>query len=655
MLKKQLSFICIFVLALLLTSCACKHKEYDVKTVAPTCTEEGYTEHTCKKCGESYRDSETSKIAHNYESELVISDCFEEGYTKHTCTACGHSYTDTPTDKTTHYFVGEACPNCGMEEITENITPDTEWYNAELAIFDLTTPEQLAGLASLVNSGTDFSGVKIYLDKDIDLGFYEWIPIGNSTYAFNGSFDGDGHTISGLKINACTDYVGFFGNVSGKICNFNIEKANIYVKRDHNYVSIACGYSTGDLKDISTDGFIEAPKSNYVGAVAGATAPASIEYTNLTNKASINAQTCVGGIIGHINASGNLQTNYISNTGSVKGVNIVGGAFGLVNGASGSLVSGTAVSADIVAEWYVGGIVGKADNVAISTCTNDGSTITSSSYYTEGSNYYVWLGGIVGYGYSVTNCTNNVDITYNAKGSYVGGIAGYAIGDITDCTNNGDITTNTSCVGGIVGEINSSSARNMSKLTNTGSISGSSRVGGVIGNLNIVVSVQGTFVKQETKTAKGSAYSSYHRYNSYSYLSDISNYGNVSAEDSNAGGIIGYTHSESTYYQETSSCCAANNYSYSTYYTGPCEYHGHHNISFQNIVSTGMVSGSGNVGEIFGYFYTDGVASVPSLLTNYTVSGKITVNGELLEGTYDFGSNTIITLSGREIYTEATE
>ena len=68
-----------------------------------------------------------------------------------------------------------------------------------------------------------------------------------------------------------------------------------------------------------------------------------------------------------------------------------------------------------------------------------------------------------------------------------------------------------------------------------------------------------------------------------------------------------------------------------------------------------MVSGSGNVGEIFGYFYTDGVASVPSLLTNYTVSGKITVNGELLEGTYDFGSNTIITLSGREIYTEATE
>ena len=617
---------------------------------APTCISEGYTTYTCKICGDSYRDGTTPKIGHIYVESVEAPICTSEGYTKHTCTFCGDSYNDAPTDKITHYFVGEACPNCGMEEITENITPNTEWYDAQFAIFDITTPEQLAGLASLVNSGTDFSGVKIYLDTDIDLGFYEWIPIGNATYAFNGSFDGDGHTISGLKINAGTDYVGLFGNVSGKICNFNIEKANIYVKRDHNYVSIACGYSTGDIKNISTDGFIEAPKSNYVGAVAGAVAPASTEYTNLTNKASINAQTCVGGIVGHINASGNFQTNYISNTGSVKGISQVGGIFGYVNGASGSLVSGASVSADIVGDYYVGGIVGKADNVAISTCTNDGSTVTSSSYYTEGSSYYVWLGGIVGYGYSVTNCTNNVDITYNAKGSYVGGIAGYTISDINDCTNNGDITTNTSCVGGIAGAINSTSARNISKLTNTGSVSGSSRVGGVIGSLKIVVSQQGTFVKKETKKKSSGNYSSYHRYNSYSYLSDMFNYGNVSAEDLYVGGIIGYTYSESTYYKETWDCCETNK-SYD-YYTGPCEYHGHHNISFKNIKNTGMISGSGNIGEVVGYFHTDGVASVPSLITNYTVLGKITVNGELLEGTYDFGPKTSITLSGREIYTE---
>ena len=641
--KKTLRVIPVMLLALLcLSSCACKHKEYDVKTVAPTCTQEGYTEHTCKKCGESYRDSETSKIAHNYESELVISDCFEEGYTKHTCTACGDSYTDTPTDKTTHYFVGEACPNCGMEEITENITPDTEWYNPELAIFDLTTPEQLAGLASLVNSGTDFSGVKIYLDKDIDLGFYEWIPIGNATYAFNGSFDGDGHTVSGLKINAGTDYVGFFGNVSGKICNFSIEKANIYVKRDHNYVSIACGYSTGDLKDISTDGFIEAPKSNYVGAVAGATAPASIEYTNLTNKASINAQTYVGGIIGHINASGNFQTNYINNTGSVKGVSQVGGIFGYVKGASGSLVSGASVSADIAGDYYVGGIVGRADNVAISTCTNDGSTVTSSSYYTEGSNYYVWLGGIVGYGYSVTNCTNNVDITYNAKGSYVGGIAGYAVGDITDCTNNGDITTNTSCVGGIAGEINSGAERNLSNLTNTGAISGNSKVGGILGSLYQVNDTPGTEYEKTVITTHsyyGSSY--YHKYRYTTVLDNLKNTGDVNASDIQAGGVIGCAYFLSDF-DFTKDHCA-------THGRGtPCKFQSDFIIVATNLSSMRAISAHGSVGELFGSFNSDATSTI----TNYTVTGKVTVNGEVKEGTYDVGSNTNLTLSGREIYTE---
>ena len=653
--KKLLVILSIAVLLVSLSSCnlfGCKHK-YTENVVAPTCTEDGYTEHTCQKCGESYTDSETEKLGHSYESEAVASNCFDEGYTKHTCSSCGDTYNDTYTEKTKHYFVGEACPNCGMEEITENITPNTEWYSEGVVIFELNTAEELAGLASLVNSGTNFSGVNIYLDSDIDLGFYEWIPIGNATYAFNGTFDGDGHTVSGLKINASYDYVGLFGNATGKICNLKIEQANVYVKRDYNYVSIVCGYSTGILKDITTDGFIEAPKSNYVGAVAGWTAPSAMEYTYLTNYANINAQTDVGGIIGYINASGILQTNYIKNTGSVKGVNVVGGAFGYVKGANGSVVSGVSVSADIVGEWYVGGVVGIAENVAISTCTNDGSTVTANSYYTEGENFYVWLGGIVGYGYSVDNCTNNVDITYKSKGIYVGGIAGYAVADIKDCTNNGDITTNTTCVGGIAGEINSTSARNISKLTNTGSVSGSSKVGGVIGNLKIVVSQQGTFVIAESKKYVNYAnYSKYHRYNSYSYLSDIFNYGNVSAEDSNAGGIIGYTHSESTYYKETWDCCDTNkNWEW---YTGPCEYHGHHNISFQNIENMGMISGSGNVGEMVGYFYTDGVASVPSLLTDYTVSGKITVNGEVKEGSYDFGSKTPITLSGREIYTEET-
>ena len=612
--KKQLAIIIFLALVISLSSCdlfKCKHKEYSEKVVEPNCFAEGYTEHTCTKCEESYKD--------NY------------------------------TPKTHHYFVGAPCPNCGMEEITDNITPDTEWYSEEIVVFDLATKEQLAGLASLVNSGTDFSGVKIYLDADIDLGYYEWIPIGNADHAFNGTFDGDGHTISGLKINAGVDYIGLFGNVSGKISNFSIVDANIYVKRDHNYVSIACGYSTGDLKDISTDGFIEAPKANYVGAVAGAVAPASIEYTNLTSNASINAQTYVGGIIGQINASGNLQTNYISNTGSVKGVSQVGGIFGHVNGASGSLVSGASVSADIAGDYYVGGIVGKADNVAISTCTNDGSTITSSSYYTEGSNYYVWLGGIVGYGYSVINCTNNVDITYNAKGSYVGGIAGYMTGDINDCTNNGDITTNTNCVGGLVGELNSSEERNITNLTNNGVVYGSSKVGGIAGSYKINLNKNATEWYQDVKKGTCSIITCaktqyYHKYCLNITISSLSNFGKITADMDVAGGIIGdfYINNSYTSNQKCHEKIAHSNY---------CQIVADVKLVAEGFVNKGEISSYSNGGEIFGQFSSD----APSTITNYTVMGKITVNGEVKEGTYDIGSNSNLTLSGREIYTEATE
>lgn len=613
--KKLIAILSLTATLILLSSCGlfkCKHKEYDVRVVASNCFEEGYTEHTCKKCGESYKDNIQPK--------------------------------------TEHYFAGEACPNCGMEEITENITPNTEWYSEGVVIFELNTAEELAGLASLVNSGTNFSGVNVYLDSDIDLGFYEWIPIGNATYAFNGTFDGDGHTVSGLKINASYDYVGLFGNATGKICNLKIEQANVYVKRDYKYVSIACGYSKGVLNDITTDGFIEAPKANYVGAVAGMTAPAATEYTNLTNNANINAQTSVGGIIGYIEASGILQTNYIKNTGSIKGVSQVGGAFGYVKGANGSVVSGVSVTADVVAEYRVGGVVGIAENVAISTCTNDGSTVTANSYYTEGENFYAWLGGIVGKGCNVENCTNNVDITYKSKGIYVGGIAGYATGDIKNCTNNGDITTNTTCVGGIVGEFNSSEERNISNLINNGAICGSSRIGGIAGsckiNLNKNVGEWYQDVKKGTcsiVTCSKTQY--YHKYCSSVTMSSVSNFGKITANMDVVGGIVGdfYINNSYTYDKKCHEKEFHSNY---------CQIVVDVKLVADGFVNNGEISSSSNAGEIFGQFSSD----APSTITTYTVTGKVTVNGEVKEGTYDVGSNSSnLTLSGREIYTEEND
>ena len=73
------------------------------------------------------------------------------------------------------------------------------------------------------------------------------------------------------------------------------------------------------------------------------------------------------------------------------------------------------------------------------------------------------------------------------------------------------------------------------------------------------------------------------------------------------------------------------------------------------LTNTGDVSGNNKVGEMFGSFSSDAM----SFITTYTVTGKVTVDGEVLEGEYDVGNKTNLTLSGREVYgeenTEVTE
>ena len=69
---------------------------YSSTTVAPTCTAEGYTKHTCS-CGESYNDSQTAALGHSYTDTVVEATTTSGGYTTHTCSRCGDSFTDSYT------------------------------------------------------------------------------------------------------------------------------------------------------------------------------------------------------------------------------------------------------------------------------------------------------------------------------------------------------------------------------------------------------------------------------------------------------------------------------------------------------------------------------------------------------------------------------
>jgi hypothetical protein len=96
--------------------------DYRSVVTAPTCTEKGYTTHTCVRCQDSYQDSDTAAIGHSYRSVLTPSTCSQEGSKVYTCKTCGHSYTEKiPT--VDHSYVFGICSVCGAED--ENYKPLT--------------------------------------------------------------------------------------------------------------------------------------------------------------------------------------------------------------------------------------------------------------------------------------------------------------------------------------------------------------------------------------------------------------------------------------------------------------------------------------------------------------------------------------------------
>lgn len=186
--------------------------------------------------------------------------------------------------------------NNGDDEITllnaENAadawdgTTDTSWYNYEQTTFEINTAAQLAGLAALVNgtatgedespiAAANFKDKTVKLMADIDLNNQAWTPIGNgnSSFAFFGTFNGDGYTVSGLNV-PDTNAPGLFGCIFGTVQNLIVkgsvtvgDKADTYgygegggVVCDNNGTVQNCGFY-GSVNDET--GYL------FVGGVAG--------------------------------------------------------------------------------------------------------------------------------------------------------------------------------------------------------------------------------------------------------------------------------------------------------------------------------------------------------------------------------------------------
>ena len=149
---------------------------------------------------------------------------------------------------------------------------DTTWYNNTDTVFEIGTAEELAGLAQLVNDGTDsFAGKTIKLVSNIDLNNLNWTAIGNWANAFEGTFDGNGYTIGNLYINAPEgEGVGLFGVVAN-----------------------------ATLKNIALDN-VAINAYSMVAAVVGAAYPATVSNCRVTGDVEIVSEWAyVAGIAGY--------------------------------------------------------------------------------------------------------------------------------------------------------------------------------------------------------------------------------------------------------------------------------------------------------------------------------------------------------------------
>ena len=193
----------------------------------------------------------------------------------------------------------------------------------------------LLNVAELVNGGK--TDINITIDKNIDLTGKDWTPIGTSfDNSYTGTFDGGGHTITGLTITTKDQFVGLFGylNRAGTVKNVVMEGIQITSNHMFGNTGGVAGFSWGTIENCSVSGSVSGTKC--VGGVVGAQKAGSI--TGCSSSATVKGTVDVGGVAGE--KWGSMTACYA--TGNVtleidSPKNLSGGGLVGFNGGSGVL------------------------------------------------------------------------------------------------------------------------------------------------------------------------------------------------------------------------------------------------------------------------------------------------------------------------------
>ena len=506
---------------------------------------------------------------------------------------------------------------------------------------------------------------------------------------FTGTFDGLGHTITGLTINLSTDYVGLFGYTSSTSIIRNVSLvtpsvtggtvvgalvgvnsgtmsgnritglSGVSLVTGFDIVGGMAGRNFGSISDSSVTGGSVSGSNTYVGGLVGHNKSGSISSSSVTGVDVSGLNYNVGGLVGS-NDNGTITGSSVSG-GRVSGGDNVGGFAGDNSALYGTAnISDSSVTGMIVtgSGTNVGGLVGR--NFA-----QDGTVNVSNSHVTGGSvSGSSNVGGLVGANSAQSGTANiiNSSVTNGLTDNYVngdfnvGGLVGYNIAnpgtaDISDSSvtgmsvNAGGVDENgSSNVGGLVG-FNYNGGITTGTVTGV-NVTGSSSVGGLVGQnhgKDVGANINGSHVSGGSVIGNENNVGGLVGFNYAdgtgtadiidSSVSGVSVSGSIVTGNSNIGGLVGYNNSGSiTSSSVTGGSVSGSSVSGTSYVGGLVGYNFSGSISASSVNGgTGGVSVSGS--SVSGSSYVGG-------LVGYNLSASITgsaVSGVSVSGSSDVG------------------
>ena len=233
--------------------------------------------------------------------------------------------------------------------------------------YTVTSADGLMNIAKLVNGGK--TDINITLTADIDLTGKNWTPIGTDyDNSYKGTFDGGGHTITGLTFTTNDEYAGLFGwlNRAGTVKNVVMEGVQITSNQIYGgSIGGVVGSGWGTIENCSVSGSVSG--TVYVGGVVGVQIGGSI--TGCSSSATVKGTVDVGGVAGQTNSSATLTACY----------------------ATGNVIIEMAPKKNIAG----GGLVGMNAGSSLLACYATGNVTSTGS-----STGYMHIGGFLGNNYA---------------------------------------------------------------------------------------------------------------------------------------------------------------------------------------------------------------------------------------------------------------